>query len=118
MEEPDEDFVREQEQAAAAEAGRIGGGTGEEGIDPAQRPVREAGGGQAEGFEQAEEDLRDHAEYTSGEGTPRFDQFGEEAEPEQATYGEPDEERVSELTADPDEAPDDPGAGPGPASER
>jgi hypothetical protein len=36
-----------------------------------RRPVEEAGGGEAEGFEQAEEALVEHAENTSGEGTPR-----------------------------------------------
>lgn len=117
MEERD-DLVREQEEAAGAEAGAIGGSTGEEDVDPAQRPVSEAGGGEAEGFEQAEADLVDHAEYTSGEGIPRPDQLGEEAEPEEATYGEPDQEDVTEVTADPDEPSDDPGAGPGLAAER
>jgi len=57
-----------------------------------RRPVEEAGGGEAEGFEQAEELLVDHAEHTRGEGAPRLTQMGEEAEPEHATYGEPDEE--------------------------
>ena len=83
-----------------------------------RRAVEEAGGGEAEGFEQAEEALIEHAEHTAGEGTPRPDQLGEEAEPDPATYGEPDEEDVTEVVEDPDEGSDDPGRGPGLASER
>jgi hypothetical protein len=60
----------------------------------AERPVREAGGGESEGFEQAEADLIEHAENSGGEGIPPLDQMGEEAEPDPATYGEADEERI------------------------
>ena len=83
-----------------------------------REPVEEAGGGEAEGFEQAEEALIEHAEHTAGEGAPRLDQFGEEAQPDPATHGEPDEEDVTEVVEDPREDPDDPGRGPGLASER
>ena len=83
-----------------------------------RRAVEEAGGGEAEGFEQAEEALIEHAEHTAGEGTPRPDELGEEAEPDPATYSEPDEEHVTEVVDDPEEGPDDPGRGPGLASER
>jgi hypothetical protein len=62
--------------------------------DPAFKPVDEAGGGESEGFEQAEEDLIEHAELSSGEGIPRLeDEMGEEAEPEPTSHGEADEER-------------------------
>ena len=116
--ERDDDLVREEEEAAASEAASIGGTAGDEDLDPAERPVREAGGGEAEGFEQAEADLIDHAEYTSGEGTPRLDQFGTERERDPGIYGEPDEEHVTEVTSDPREGPEDPGAGPGIAHDR
>ncbi len=86
-------LVREQERRAAADAARIGGVAGDEDVEPAQRPVREAGGGEAEGFEQAEQDLIDHAQHTTGEGTPRLDEMGEEAEVDRASYGEPDKPR-------------------------
>jgi hypothetical protein len=87
--------------------------------DEERRPVEEAGGGEAEGFEQAEEALVEHAEHTSGEGTPRLEGLGDEAaEPDPATYAEPDEEDVTEVVEDPGEGPDDPGRGPGLASER
>jgi len=115
---PTDALVRQEEQAAAAQARRIGGHAGDEDLDPAERPVREAGGGEAEGFEQAEELLVEHAEYTTGEGAPRLTQMGDEAELERATYGEPDEEDVTEKTRDPREPDDDPGAGPGIAAER
>ncbi len=110
--ERDDDLVREQEEAAASEAAGIGGTAGDEDLDPAERPVREAGGGEAEGFEQAQQDLIDHAEYTSGEGTPRLDQFSTEAEADPGVYSEPDEEDVTEVVEDPDE-PDSPAGGPG-----
>jgi len=61
--------------------------------DEAFRAVEEAGGGEAEGFEQAEEQLIENAEYTSGEGAPRLEELSDdEAEPDPATYGEADQE--------------------------
>jgi hypothetical protein len=69
--EPESDFEREEEQAAAAEAARIGGRVspypetdnddGEN--DPAQRPLIEAGEGESEGFELAEHELEEHASH-------------------------------------------------------
>jgi hypothetical protein len=60
-----EDPRWEQEEAAAAaeEAGAIGGVAGDEDLDPAERPLAEAGEGVAEGFEQAEEVLIEHATH-------------------------------------------------------
>jgi hypothetical protein len=60
--------------------------------DPAFEPVDEAGGGEQEGFEQAEELLIENAEH--GEHTTALDGFPEESEetPDRASYGEPDEE--------------------------
>jgi hypothetical protein len=43
--------------AAAYAAGAIGGGAGDEDVDPVERPLHEADEGEAEGFELAEEDL-------------------------------------------------------------
>ena len=48
--------------AAAGEAARIGGRAGDEYLDPAERPLAEAGEGVAEGFELAEDDLIEAAE--------------------------------------------------------
>jgi hypothetical protein len=63
--------------------------------DPAMDPVREAGGGEAEGFEDAEKQLIENAEHgdDAGEGIPRLERLREEeAEPDVASYGEADEE--------------------------
>jgi len=65
--------------------------------DEAHRPLSEAGQGEAEGFEIAEHDLIEHAEYQSGEGIPELDQFDEEAEPDPGVYGEADEEEKEDL---------------------
>ncbi|HEY1594996.1 MAG TPA: hypothetical protein VGF74_06360 [Thermoleophilaceae bacterium] len=82
----DEQRVRAEERAAEADAGDIGGeGSGED-------PVREGGGGEAEGFEDAEEKLIENAGH--GEGNPLPDEFEDEAESDRsgADYGEADEE--------------------------
>ena len=66
----------------------------------AERPLREAGQGEAEGFEVAEQDLIENATHgeDSGEGIPRLERLGgEEEEPDVAVYGEPDEEEPRDL---------------------
>jgi hypothetical protein len=87
----DELLVRAEENEAAAEAAGIGGEGSQEELDPAERPVREAGGGEAEGFEQAEEKLVENAGH--GEGNPLADEFAGEAESDRsdAEYAEADE---------------------------
>ena len=118
---PDDDLIREEEAAAAAEAAGIGGIAGDEDdFSPEMRPVYEAGGGEAEGFEQAEADLIDNAQHGDGHGDPLSDAFTPEAESDRsdATYGQADEEKVSEVVSDPGQAGDDPGAGPKISSER
>ena len=120
-------LAEEEAQAAAAEAGAIGGVPTrdlEEDLphDPAMEPVYEAGGGEAEGFEMAEEELREHAEH--GPARPEtqirvreeVDRLTEEEDP--AIYGEPDQVDVTEVTSDPREGPDDPGADPHVAHDR
>jgi hypothetical protein len=99
--EDDPDFVTREEREAAAEARAIGG-TGpdvggvdpEEPIDEALRPVYEAGGGEAEGFELAELDLERNASHDDGTGFPEDDAFTPERESDVAAseYGEADEE--------------------------
>lgn len=84
----DEDEIAEEEAAAAEEAGSIGGRRDEE-ADEAERPVAEGGGGEAEGFEVAEEDLVDAVEQ--GHRHNPMTQPGEpEPEDPDAAYGEPD----------------------------
>jgi hypothetical protein len=90
-------------------------------MKPEMEPVYEAGGGEAEGFELAEQELVEHA------GHGEHDGFLEEGIPEDAesqragvAYGEADEIDTTEVTRDPDsEAEDeDPGEGPGIAADR
>jgi hypothetical protein len=55
--------VEEEAEAAAAEAGRVGGEAPVESDDPAQQPVIESGEGESEGFELAEKRLQDIASH-------------------------------------------------------
>jgi hypothetical protein len=94
------DFETRMEREAAAEARALGGvpepdglaGTGEE-VDEALRPVYEAGGGEAEGFELAELDLERNASHADGKGYPERDAFTPERESDLSTadYGKADE---------------------------
>ncbi|HEY6730257.1 MAG TPA: hypothetical protein VI039_04445 [Solirubrobacterales bacterium] len=81
----------EESEAAAAEAARIGGPAPEDTLDPAQRPVVEGGGGEAEGFELAEEELIDHASHGDQRHFPDSDVPPAE-EQSDAVYGEADQE--------------------------
>ncbi len=84
--------------AAADAAGAIGGRADDEDVNDAERPLKEAGEGEAEGFALAEQDLIEVAET----GYPWLDAaFPAESEEglEQA-YGEPDQEFSSELPDD------------------
>ena len=65
-----------------------------------RQPVEEAGGGEAEGFEQAEADLIENATHGDGAGNPESDAIDNElveAEDATAEYGESD---VPEATED------------------
>jgi hypothetical protein len=118
------ELERDQEAAAAREAAQIGGDPydrqpGEEGdpldyietdgrpagqTDESWRPVEEAGGGEAEGFEQAESELIERAENAHGP-SPMADAEGvvEDSAALDPEYGEADEE----LTAEDDPAQSD-----------
>jgi hypothetical protein len=103
------EYEREEEDAAAEEAAEIGGERDDEleyveldsrpaGIsDEAWRPVEEAGGGEAEGFEEAEAELVERAENPHGP-SPIADaeDYDEEAVALDQDYGEADEEYTSE----------------------
>jgi hypothetical protein len=125
--EPDEDFVREEEDAAAAEAGSIGGRTPEyedeegDAADEATRPLIEGGEGVEEGFETAESDLREAATHGENRYDPESRDFGDEesAGEGDAVSGEPDEIDVTETVRDPEAGPgEDPGEGPGISHDR
>lgn len=93
---------------AAAEAARIGGSTssepaGDEPADDAHRPLAEAGQGEAEGFEQAERELTEHATHSDEHAARRAIQdapLEEAGDSRAAEAGEADEERSSELEED------------------
>ena len=71
----------------------------EERHEEEQRAVREAGGGESEGFELAEEELIEHASHgDSGPDPSRL--AGEPEEFEGGDYGEADHERSSENEDD------------------
>ena len=85
-------IAEEEAEAAAAEAAKIGGPTPDDYTDdPAKRPLAEAGEGEAEGFELAEEELIDRAEHGDQKRFPDSDAPPAE-EQSGATYGEPDQE--------------------------
>lgn len=86
----DEELIEEAEDAAAAEARRIGGRSGMEDMDPAERAAAEHGGGEAEGFEEAEDLLEEQAEHGDPAVDPLRDAGEAEAELDRGTYGEAD----------------------------
>lgn len=86
--------------AAANAAGAIGGRAPED-ADPAERPLQEAGEGEAEGFELAEADLIRAAETGDAWANPLRAAFPAESEDGSgATYGEADQELSSERPDD------------------
>ena len=103
------EYEREQEDAAAEEAAHIGGDRDDDldyierdslpgGIsEDAWRPVEEGGGGESEGFEEAEAELIERAENPEGP-SPIADaeDTDEEAAALDEEYGEADEEYTSE----------------------
>ena len=124
---PEDPRVREEEDAAAAEAGSIGGRRpeyeDEEGdeVDEATRPLIESGEGVEEGFETAESDLRETSTHGENRYDPEANDFGDEesAGEGDAVSGEPDEIDVTETVRDPEAGPDeDPGEGPGISHDR
>src|SRR5215207_7577424 len=120
-------LVRQEEDAAAAEAGRIGGRKPEyeddEGlpVEEEDRALIEGGEGVEEGFEIAESDLRETASHSENRYDPDVHDFGDEesAGEGDAISGEPDEIDVTETVRDPEAGPgEDPGEGPGISHDR
>jgi hypothetical protein len=107
----DEVFVAQEEAAAAAEAAGIGGRVAPDADDPALDPVYQAGGGEQDGFEEAEAELIENATHGDGRGDPERDAFSPELEADRSTvvYGEDDQITSTEIE-DPDAGPDTPGA--------
>jgi hypothetical protein len=99
-----EEFELEQEKEAAAEAAAIGGSVGDypainddETASAAQRPLVEAGEGEAEGFELAEFELEQHASHGDQHAARRVledaDGFNEDA---RATDGGEADDEIKE----------------------
>lgn len=96
-------WEQEEVDAAAEEAGAIGGVAGDEDLDPADRPVVEGGEGEAEGFELAEEDLIDHASHGDQQSARvAFHDRGRDEDPLAAEQvdAEADQEHSSERDDD------------------
>jgi hypothetical protein len=97
---PIERDVEREEDAAAEEAGRIGGRSGMEDGDEAERPLREAGEGEAEGFELAEELLQERASHQDDQGKPFRDRPDPEPDRDRASHGEADRVDSTETEAE------------------
>jgi hypothetical protein len=82
--------VDEEAEAAAAEAGHVGGVAPIESDDPSQQPLIESGEGEAEGFELSEQRLVDIASHGDEHRFPDRDAPPAEAR-EQAERGEADQ---------------------------
>jgi hypothetical protein len=95
---PPEDRLAEEK--AAAEAARIGGRSGMEGMDEAERASAEHGGGQSEGFEEAERLHQENATHGDPAADPLADAPAPEAEPDPAVHGEADEIESTETDDD------------------
>jgi hypothetical protein len=95
---PDED---EQVKLAEAEAAHIGGDAGGR-ADPAWQAVREGGGGEAEGFEDAEDALIEHASHGDEQSAHAVLHHQGELEDmnDAGEYGEADHERSSGTETD------------------
>ena len=96
----EEDLIETEEEAAAAEAARIGGRSGMEGMDEAERAAAEHGNGEAEGFEEAEKLHQENATHGDSTGDPLADAAAPEAEPSPGVYGEADEIESTETDTD------------------
>jgi hypothetical protein len=110
----DEVFVAQEESSAAAAAGRIGGVGPPSAGDPAMDPVYQAGGGEQEGWEEAEAELIENATHGDGHGDPSADAFAPEAESDRsgAVYAEADSLPSSEVEEDAGEGEDTSGTTP------
>lgn len=108
---PEDPLVRQEEDAAAAEAAHIGGDPPRydddeaRPADEADRPLIEGGEGVGEGFETAERDLRETATHGENRYDPEAHDFGDEesAGEGDAVSGEPDQIDVTETVRDPND---------------
>ena len=97
---PIERDIEREEAEAAKEAGRIGGRSGMEDVPEEERPLAEAGEGESEGFEQAEELLEERATHQDDRGGPLRDRPDPEPDRDRASHGEADRIDSTETEAD------------------
>ena len=69
-------------------------------MDEAERATAEHGGGESEGFEEAEELLEEQAAHGEPGANPLTDVSAPEAEPDPGVYGEADEVESTETEED------------------
>lgn len=87
----EEELANEEAEAAADEAGKIGGpGPDYDEVPPEDRPLAEGGEGEAEGFELAEQELADIASHGDQHRFPGR-HAGAPEEPTDTAFGEPDQ---------------------------
>lgn len=96
----DEAYVAEQEAEAAREAAGIGGDPGGDyGVEESERALTEAGQGEAEGFELAEQELIENASHESDSNPDPTHMAGREeaSDPTAQTHGEADDVEQDDL---------------------
>lgn len=98
----DRSYEQQEIEEAAREAAEIGGRIEADELDPARRAVNEAGGGEAEGFEEAERALIEHTSHGDQQSAHAIlhDQGRSEEQNLMREDSEADHERSSELNAD------------------
>src|SRR5437588_2306319 len=104
----DDELADQEADRAAAEAGTIGGPVSSDPPsvdgqpDEAERPLAEAGQGEAEGFEQAEHELIEHASHGDQHAARQAVEDAPEGSDDAraAEAGEPDTARSSERLVD------------------
>jgi len=104
---PIERDIEREEDAAAEEAGKIGGRSGFEDLPEEERPLAEGGEGESEGFEQAEELLEERASHQDDRGGPLRDRPEKEDEPSRAEYADADDVESTETDVDTQGTPGD-----------
>jgi hypothetical protein len=93
----DEDYVAEQERAAAEDAVEVGGGAASDEVDESERALSEAGQGESEGFELAEEELIENASHEELASPDPMLLAGEEESEPGGEYGEADSEEIEDA---------------------
>jgi hypothetical protein len=103
----DDELAAREADRAAAEAAAVGGrvsseGPPEESVNEAERPLAEAGEGEAEGFEEAERELIEHASHGDQHAARRAIQDAPSESDDQlaAESGEADHEHSSARDED------------------